>query len=235
MPAPHTSELVERARVLVTTTTRPLSDIALEIGVTDQSLRRWIKTYGWTRPPGAEAEALRKIPRARYPALRRLYENRGKVTDIAVVAGCSTTQINRIVAAEGWTPRRDNADERRAEREPSPALAEIQAALRDPALTRTDALRLIERAAALTASDALAGDPRAERTVQTLSHLAGLVKGLPETPAAAASGTIIHPGDAPDHFPDANDLIEEIARRFEAFSEEWMDPRILAAVAASVR
>ena len=65
MPAPHTSELVERARVLVTTTTRPLSDIALEIGVTDQSLRRWIRAYGWTRPPGAEADALRKIPRVR--------------------------------------------------------------------------------------------------------------------------------------------------------------------------
>lgn len=160
MPAPHRAETVERARGLVTTTTRPLSDIAAEVGVSEQTLRRWIKAHGWTRPPGAEADALRKIPSARYPALQRLYENRGKVADIAVVAGCSLTQINRIAAAEGWTSRRERADlSRRTDQEPSAAIAEIQTALCDPALTRGDAVRLIERAATLTASDALGGGP----------------------------------------------------------------------------
>ena len=217
MPAPHRAETVERARLLVTTTTRLLGDIAGEVGVSEQTLRRWIKAHGWTRPPGAEAEAQRKIPSARYPALQRLYENRGKVADIAVVAGCSLTQINRIAATEGWTSRRNHAGSLRGpDREPSAAIAEIQTALCDPALTRENAVRQIERAVALTAADALAGEPHAARTVQTLARLADLVKSLPEE---AAGRGIAHPGDEEGYFPDANELIEEIVRRFEAFCE----------------
>jgi hypothetical protein len=156
------------------------------------------------------------------------------VTDIAAVAGCSTTQINRLAAAEGWTPRRDNPDERRAEREPSPAFAEIQAALRDPALTRTDALRLIERRRAhglRRPGGGWAGGAHRAHPVPSRRHR--------QRPAGGARRRLArhdHPSRRrAGSFPGRHDLIEEIARRFEAFSEEWIDPRILAAVAATVR
>ena len=41
-------------------------------------------------------------------------------------------------------------------------------------------------------------------------------------------------GGDTDDFPDANDLIEEIARRFEADANEFLDPRILQILAETV-
>ena len=51
---------------------------------------------------------------------------------------------------------------------------------------------------------------------------------------AATSHKDMHAPDPVDPFRDANDLIEEIARRFEADGGDWLDPGILAAVAATV-
>jgi hypothetical protein len=82
MPAPHSPDLKERARILVTTTTRKLTDIGAELDVAGRTLTTWIRHGGWTRPPDTRHGRL-KFPRERYPALQRLFENRAKVTDIA--------------------------------------------------------------------------------------------------------------------------------------------------------
>jgi hypothetical protein len=230
----HPPELVERARILVETTTRRLSAIAMELEIGEKTLRTWIERNGWTRPPGAEPAAQRKIPPAKHAALQKLYEKRGSVADIAAVANCSITYIDAIAKTKGWLRRKESAA--RSEPPPKPPSADLaasQAALRDPALGREERLKLIEQAAALVAADALGGDRDAEWTVQTLTRAAALIRTQREDVAAPPHKDNDAP-DSADCFPDANDLIEEIARRIEADCNAWLDPRILAAVAAAV-
>jgi hypothetical protein len=211
--AAHPPHIVEQARDLVTTTTRRLADIAAELGISLSTLGTWVRRHAWTRPPGV-LRARTKIPRSMYPALQRIFENRARMADIAVVARCSLTRLTVIAANEGWTPRRESAAGAAPANQPlSAALAEIQAALRDPALARKDLLALLDRSVALTAADALGGDRGAERKVQTITRLASVIKNRRNDAAGDRDTT----ADAADHFPDANDLIEEIARRFEEF------------------
>jgi hypothetical protein len=69
---------------------------------------------------------------------------------------------------------------------------------------------------ALTAAEALAGAAGLEPTAQTLTRLAGAAKSMPDaTPPTPSPGRVIDPNE-PMPFPDANELIEEIARRFGA-------------------
>jgi hypothetical protein len=154
------------------------------------------------------------------------------------VAEISVPRLTAIAAQEGWAPRQETAPNRTADRLASPvlstALAAVEAALREPDLARNEFARLLDRAMALAAADALAGAPGVERTAQTLTRLAGVLKAMPDD-APPAGSRVIHPGEPVDHFPDANDLIEEIARRFEQFSEEHIDPRILTILAETVR
>jgi hypothetical protein len=211
----HPAELVERARLLVTTTDRPLTEIAAELDIGVKTLGTWKRENGWVRPPGAK---WLKIPRSKYAALQRLYENRATLADIAIVAGCSVPWITKTAAFEKWTSRRESAASRRGTaRALSAAIAEIQAGLRDPGLGRRDLIRLIERATVLAAADALGGDRESERNAHTLTRLAALVRNLPEEAAAPPAQKDTHAPDPVDDFPDANDLIEEIARRFEEF------------------
>lgn len=232
--APHPPHIVERARVLVTTTTRRLIDIAADLDISVKTLGSWIRLHGWTRPPGVPC-ARTKIPRSAYPALQRVFENRARMADIAIVVGCTVTRLTVIAANEGWMPRRESAARAASADKPAgAAIADTQAALRDPALGRTDLVKQLERAIALAAADALGGDRDAERTVQTLTRLAALVRNLPDDAVAPPARKDTYAPDPIDHFPDANDLIEEIARRIEADANEWLDPRILAAVATAV-
>ena len=227
MPAPRPAEIVERARVLVTTTTRPLDDIAAEVGVTVRTLRNWIKKHGWRRPPGAPGRVLKITPQNE-GAVQRIFENRGSVSDLALLVGCDTSYIYHYARQRQWA-RSEGATEAPPL---SDELAAIEAALRDPAAGRCEVVRLVTRAAALTAADVLVNpDARAERRTAMIGKLVAYVNKMREDAAPAHKDFNV---DSGDHFPDANDLIEEIARRIEADANEWLDPRILAAIAAAV-
>jgi hypothetical protein len=166
--------------------------------------------------------------------VRRIYECGARTEDIALLARCSPAQLNKIAAHEGWSRGGYGESGKSADPALGAALADIEAALRWDDLGRAEFARLIDRAMALTAAEALKGAP-VERTAATLTRLASIAKGLPDdAPAAPAlRGDIVRP-DEPADFPDANELIEEIARRFEQFAEDHLDPRILALVAETI-
>ena len=228
MPAARSAEVVERARVLVTTTTRHLDDIAAELRVTVRTLRNWIKKYGWQRPPGAPERVLKITPENEGP-MQRVFENRATVADLAILADCDTSYIYQYARTHGWARPGAAAE---APRPTDGEFAAIEASLRDPATGWPEALRLVRRAAALTAVDVLANpDARAERRTAMIGKLVAHVNKLREDEMPAHKDIN---ADSGDHFPDANDLIEEIARRIEAYANEWLDPRILAAIAAAV-
>jgi transposase-like protein len=199
-------EVFQRTRVLVTATTTPVRDIAAEVGVSTTTVRDWTRLHGWERPPGAER--LIKLPPERAGAAQRLYEGGASAEDLAGVLGCGASYIHQYAREHRWTRRPQG------EAEPAPLseeVAAVEAALRDPDLSRRDLVRLIERAVALTAADVLAtGAARAERRTAALGRLAAIARGMPEDPGPAPAGD-------PEYFPDANELIEEIARRFEEF------------------
>jgi hypothetical protein len=234
MPAPHPPELRERARVLVTTTTMSFVEIAAELGISQYPVRRWTKEHGWERPPETESGPRRRVPLAKYPAMRRIYEGEATLDDIAVLAGCSVSLLSHNAAQQEWRPRRQT---RRAERASAPQLASpevaaLEAALRDPNTSRSDHVRILERLTALTAADMIAtGEPPREAWTSTLNRLTAVLKSLPADVAAPPHRNTHAPED---HFPDANDLIEEIARRVEAMGNEWLHPRVLAALAETI-
>ena len=232
MPPSLSAACLAELELEVTTTTLSLSEIARRKQVHRNTVSELTKRHGWVRP--AEAQPQFKLGREKRPATQRLYEKRGTVADLAVVVGCSTSRLRQVAAEEGWVRPR-GAARAPSGSPPDPRLAEIEAALRAPIIGSGDLWRLIQQALAIVTADALAGrDPQAaEALMQHLAKAAAIAKAIPET-AAPPIHTDDHAHPA-DHFPDANDLIEEIARRFEAFSEEWMDPRILEAVAATVR
>jgi transposase len=205
--APHPHDKVERVRVLVTTTTRSDRYIAAETKVSRATIREWIVKHGWERPFGAKRTS--KLPPEKREAARRVYENRATVDDLAALLGCHKSYIFVFAKKHRWAGRAAAA----APRQKRDDIAALEAALRDPAVTRAEVMRHLERAIALAAADALAGEAGAERQVVMLGKLAGLIKNLPDAAAPLAHKD----SNALDHFPDANDLIEEIARRFEEF------------------
>lgn len=167
-----------------------------------------MREHGWQRPPGAERVI--KPPAKAGPA-QRLYENGASAEDLAALVGCGASYIHQYARANRWTRRL------RGETEPPPMsdeIAAIEAALRDPALSRRELVRLINRGIALTAADVLAtGAAGAERRSAALGSLAAIARSMPEEPAPACSC-----GGDGEPFPDANELIEEITRRFEEFA-----------------
>jgi hypothetical protein len=225
MTARVSPETFQRTRDLVETTLMPVRDIAAEGKVSATTVRDWMREHGWRRPPGAERVI--KLPPEKAGPAQRLYENGASAEDLAALIGCGASYIHQYAREHRWTRRP------RAQAEPAPVsdeVAAVEAALLDPNLTRRDLVRSIERALALTAADVLAtGAAGAERRTAALGRLAAIARGLPEDPVLLAAGG----GDA-DPFPDANELIEEIARRFEAFGNELLDPRILKAIAETV-
>jgi len=233
MRRPHSRETRERVRVLVVTTGRTNEDIGAETDTSESTVRRWTRLFGWKRPEGP-APGRRKIPPDKYPAVRRLFACGADTADIALLARCSVSQLNRIAAQEGWKRGDTAGNPQRAKRELSEALAAVEAGLRQPDLARRDFRRLLDRAMALTAAEALAGAAGLELTAQTLTRLAGAAKSMPDDmPPPAPPGRVIDSNE-PMPFPDANELIEEIARRFEQDANDYLDPRILAILAETI-
>jgi transposase len=207
----------KRARVLVTTTTRSIAEIALEIRAGESTVHRWVKQDGWTRPPGAGRKG--SLSPEREMAAQRLYERRGSAADIATLAGVSLGHLNTLVARKHWRPREET---RSRERGPAPAplsgpLAEIEARLRDGTLTRTECARLLDRATALESAEALrTRDPLIQKNADYLARLSKLYDNLPEEPPGAARKDCdCADRDGPATFAEANDLIERILLRIE--------------------
>jgi hypothetical protein len=194
----------DRARLLYTTTQMSLIDIAVEAGVWDRTVHRWVKQGGWERPSGG-TQRPPKIPPDTLEPARRLFESGANVGDLALLIGCDKAYLYNFAKKCRWTRP---AAKKPAAPPKSDEIAAVEAVLRDPAATRGDVIRALERAIALTGADALGGDAPAGR-VTALGKLAELARAMPADVAPAPSD--------PDHFPDANELIEEIARRFEEF------------------
>lgn len=198
------TEARKRAHLLYTTTQTSQADIAVEVGVWDRTVHRWIKQEGWERPSGGTERPPKIPPRLRGPA-QRLFESGACVADLALLLDCDRGYFYSVARKSGWT--------RPAAQKPGAAgqsdeVAAVEAVLRDPAATRRDVIRALERAIALTGADALGGDARASGRVTALARLTELAR----TMAAAAPA----PEDR-DESADLGALIEEVAQRFEAF------------------
>jgi hypothetical protein len=186
---------VERARVLVETTVRTLEDIAVEVGVSVQSLRTWRDRRGWRRPPEAP-RAVPKLPPEKEEPARRLYEGGAAARDLAGLLSCHESYVHRLAKQRGW--RRPGtkagaadlpaaAHESEAGREAREAIA---ARLREPGLPRHELLA--------------SPDASLKRRIDAAAQLARLASDLPDDPPAP-----------PKLSP------EEEARQSAAFVEEF--------------
>ena len=101
MPTYFDAATIERARVLVETTARTLEDIAVELGTSVQTLRNWIKRYGWRRHPQAP-RARPKLPPEKEGPARRIYESGAQVGDLAVLLDCHESYVHRLAKQRGW-------------------------------------------------------------------------------------------------------------------------------------
>ena len=101
MPTYFDAATIERARVLVETTARTLEDIAVELGTSVQTLRNWIKKYGWRRHPQAP-RARPKLPPEKEGPARRIYESGAQVGDLAVLLDCHESYVHRVAKQRGW-------------------------------------------------------------------------------------------------------------------------------------
>lgn len=213
----HKPETVARVRRLVQATSLPMTAVAAETEVPAATIRSWVRRHGWARPAAARPA---NAP-ARLAAARRLHAGGGSTGDLATLLGCSEKWLRRSMGIG-----RAAADPRTAPDglpPPAPAEADMEALaarLRDPGLSRSELIRIVERATAVAAAAALTGrDPRADRTALALARMAGIVKGLPETadgPAADEDWDETTESGAA-RLPETGRLIEAIARRFEAF------------------
>ena len=113
MPTYFDDATIERARVLVETTARTLEDIAVEIGTSVQTLRNWIKRYGWRRHPQAP-RAVPKLPPEKEGPARRVYESGAQVGDLAVLFDCHESWVHSGAGCDGARTRRRRMQARQA-------------------------------------------------------------------------------------------------------------------------
>ncbi|HEX8168225.1 MAG TPA: hypothetical protein VF601_20855 [Beijerinckiaceae bacterium] len=205
---------VERARVLIETSVRTLEDIAVEAGVSVQSLRTWIKARGWRRHPQAP-RAMPKLPPEKEEPARRVFENRASVADLAVLLSCHESYVHRLAKQRGWRRPGVAADWPDAAAEDTgpgrEAREAIAARLREPGLSRDELVRLMERGLAVMLVEVIASpDVRIERRSAALAQLARLAADLPDDPPAPRT---LSPEEQER---ESAELIEEIVRRFSA-------------------
>jgi transposase-like protein len=171
--------LVERARFLVENSVRTLEDIAVEVGVSQPSLRSWIKRHGWQRPLRAPRTAAKLPPDKQEPA-RRFYESGGSVADLAALLSCDGSYVHRLARRHGWVRRPVQEDEE-PDAPPNPAFDALLAASCDPALSAQEFGRLVGRALAITASEELASPGLDSRDrIALLGHLVRYAAAFPD-------------------------------------------------------
>jgi len=222
MPTYFDAATIERARVLVETSVRTLEDIAVEVGVSVQTLRNWIKTRGWRRHPQAP-RAMPKLPPEKEGPAQRIYEGGAGVGDLAVLLSCHDSYVHRLAKQRGWRrpgTKAGAADLPAVTEESEAARAAydaIASRLNEPDLPRHELLRLARMGQAVTLVEMLASATEIESRVDAAVQLAHLASELPEDPPAP-------PKLSPEEEArESAALVERLAQRFSAWGEESAD------------
>ncbi|HEX8168676.1 MAG TPA: hypothetical protein VF601_23185 [Beijerinckiaceae bacterium] len=231
MPRFLAEEVVARVRELYEGAPLTHARIAAAAGVGESTVSVLARKHGWTRCP--EARTSRRLSHDQYEAILRLRDTGASARSVAAAAGCHARTVGRIAppdrraaafgtgaASVPGAARSGAAAEAGFAAVPPPVpehLADLHAALVSPDLRKAEAAPLLVRAAAALGAEALVRpDAQVERTAQALARLALRVAALPdEGPYAGAGADDRYRG--PATFDEANELLEEIARRYEAF------------------
>jgi hypothetical protein len=181
MPKVCDPAVVERARVLVEGSARPLGDIAREVGVSLQSVRNWIDRYGWRRYPLAP-RAVPKLPPEKEAPARRLYERGTSVDDLGALLSCHPSYVHKLARQRGWA-KPGTAAAKAAGAGPSPAFMAIVEEACAPGMTRAGLADIFVRGTALLWAEMLiSDDPGIPDRLDAMSWLGEHLHLLPEDP-----------------------------------------------------
>jgi hypothetical protein len=220
MPRFLPEEVVAKVRELYEGMPLTHARIAAATGVGESTVSVLAQKNGWTRCP--EARTSRRLSHDQCEAILRLREAGASARSVAAAAGCDARTVGRIAPPE----RRTAAFGTLAAPWPGAAeagdlpvpehFADLHAALMSPGLCKAEAAPLLVRAAAALGAEALVRqDLAVERTGQVLARLAERVAALPDQgPYAGAADACRGPAT----FDEANALLEDLARRYEAFA-----------------
>jgi transposase-like protein len=202
------------ARRLSETTAMSCAEIAARVGRPPSTVRSWKCSDGWKRPPGAPAR--RTFTAEQRDAVRRLHEDGASFAGIARAIGRDRDTVSRAArrrraagAAPAATPF--------AELAPPEEVAKLHAALSAGRHGKRELLGLAGCAFALAALD-LMGDRTlpTDRRAEALARTLATIKALPDD--APAAGDSLHDRQSgPAACDETNALLEELARRLEAF------------------
>lgn len=205
--------VVERARVLIEGSARTLEDIAVEVGVSVQSLRTWIKQRGWRRYPLAP-RAVPKLPPEKEGPARRLYEGGAGVDDLGALLSCHPSYVHKLARQRGWAKPGTGAT-KAAGPGPSPALMAIVEELLQPDVTRGRATDVVVRATALLWAEMLVSDdPALPDRLDAVTWLARNLHFFPEDKAPAPRRL-----SPEEEKAESDALVEELVWRFASPEE----------------
>ena len=206
-------EVKERVRELYEGTGLTHAKIAARTGVGASTVSVLAEKEGWTRHP--EAKKSPGVPGEKRGAIVTLVRHGVPKGEIAALAGIHRNTVGRIAAGEGLAGEAGAAG---APTGVAPHLAALYEALLKPDLHKDDAAPLLVRAAAVLGAQALVrADGQAAKAAQALGRLAEHVAALPERGAYAGVRDV---DDGPATYEETNELLEEFARRLEAFDAQ---------------
>lgn len=214
-------EVKERVRELYEGTGLTHAKIAARTGVGASTVSVLAEKEGWTRHPEAKkSPGVAAVKREAVVALVRHGVRKG---EIAALAGIHRNTVGRIAADAGLGATEEPG---LADTGVPPHLAALYEALLKPDLHKNDAAPLLVRAAAVLGAQALVqADGQAAKAAQALGRLAEHVAALPERGAYAGVRELY---DGPATYEETNALLEDFARRLEA----WDAQEAAAAAAA---
>ena len=213
MPTYFDAATIERARVLVETTARTLEDIAVELGTSVQTLRNWIKKYGWRHHPQAP-RARPKLPPEKEGPARRLYERGTSVDDLGALLSCHPSYVHKLARQRGLA-KPGTCAAKGAGAGPSPAFMAIIQDLCAPGMTRAGLAEIVVRATGLLWAEMLtSNDPGIADRLDAVSWIGEHLHLLPEDPPPQPRRLSPEEEKARD---DA--LTEELVWRFASLEE----------------
>lgn len=215
MPEIYSEETKAAARSLVETTPMTYLDIGKALGgIPGPTIGAWKRRYAWARPPDAlHRKPIPKDKRRIGAMLRQTGVGHRKV---ALYLDCHPETARRLgQEAEDGPPPLPLA-------EIAPrAMAALEEALAEGVIPRAELLHCAALRFALAATQAIArGDLGAHRHAQAAARTYATVKALlpADAPDAGTSSHDPHAALAAPAAPDENALLEELARKLEAFA-----------------
>jgi transposase-like protein len=205
MPMRWSPEVKAEVRRLVEKTRLSYAEIEKRTGVSETTIRYWVRTLGWTRPTGAPTR--RRFGAEESAAILRALAAGASVRDVALIAGRHPETIRKLHPGRGAGPAEPEA-------EPVPAaVAELCEALTAGGIGRDEFLHHAPQAFGFIAARALMGhDPQVHRTAQALAQLAASAAKIP-----AAAAVRDEPYTGPETYAETNALIEELTQRLCEF------------------